>query len=193
MTVVLAVSLVVVTYPALRASGIIPIETIRSAASGFSKDRGESLDTRLLNEDILLARAKQRPLFGWGGYNRNRVFVVTDWGATRDITLTDGTWIITLGTGGWLSYISLFGLLSVYPFWHLYRRRRSNISPATLALVAMLLFNVLDLIPNSSLRPITWLIAGALAGFTVVRPPQQRPRHLVGGAGMSPERAMPLA
>jgi O-antigen ligase len=115
------------------------------------------------------------------------VFVVTAWGSTTDVTLTDGTWIIILGTGGWLGYVSLFGLLC-YPFWHLYRRRRSDISPATLALVAMLLFNVLDLIPNSSLRPITWLIAGALAGFTAVRPQQQRPRHLVGAAGMPPER-----
>jgi hypothetical protein len=107
--------------------------------------------------------------------------VVTDWGSTRDITLTDGTWIITLGTSGWLGYGSLFGLLC-YPFWHIYRRRKADISPATLALVAMLLFNVLDLIPNSSLRPITWLIAGALAG--------QRPRHLAGAAGGLPERVM---
>jgi hypothetical protein len=187
LTLALAVGLVVVLYPSVRASGLIPIETIQSVASGFSKDRGASLDTRLRNEEILLDRANQRPLFGWGGYNRNRVFVVTAWGSTTDVTLTDGTWIIILGTGGWLGYVSLFGLLC-YPFWHLYRRRRSDISPATLALVAMLLFNVLDLIPNSSLRPITWLIAGALAGFTAVRPQQQRPRHLVGTAGMPPER-----
>jgi hypothetical protein len=26
--------------------------------------------------------------------------------------------------------------------------------------------NLLDLVPNSSLRPITWLIAGALAGMS---------------------------
>jgi hypothetical protein len=188
LTIVLAVGLVLVTYPTLRASGLIPVETIRSTAFSFSKDRGGSLDIRLRNEDILLARASQRPLFGWGGYNRNRVFVVSEWGGTKDITLTDGTWIIILGTSGWLGYVALFGLLC-YPFWHVFKRRKSDISPATLALVAMLLFNVLDLIPNSSLKPITWLIAGALAGFTAVRPQQQqRPRHLVGAAGMPPER-----
>ncbi|HEY1125742.1 MAG TPA: O-antigen ligase family protein [Sphingobium sp.] len=173
LTLALAIGLVVVTYPLLRASGVIPIEYVTSTASSFSKERAESFNTRVRNEEILLKRANQRPLFGWGGWNRNRVFVVTAWGSTTDITVTDGTWIIMIGTGGWVGYIAAFGLLC-YPFWHVFRRRKMDVSPATVALVAMLMFNVLDLIPNSSLRPITWLIAGALAGFTPPRP-QRRP------------------
>lgn len=166
MTLALAIGLILVTYPTLRAAGFIPIETIRQTAMNFSEERAESLNTRLRNEDILLRRASERPLLGWGGWNRNRVFIVTSWGATTDITITDGTWIITLGIDGWIGYIALFGLLC-YPFWHLFRRRKAGIAPATQTLVAMLLFNVLDLIPNSSLQPITWLIAGALAGFRI--------------------------
>lgn len=188
LTLTLAVGLILVTYPTLRAAGFIPTDTVKNIAGSFSQDRASSLEFRLRNEDILLDRANQRPMFGWGGYLRNRVFVVTDWGATRDITVTDGTWIIILGTSGWLGYLALFGLLC-YPFWHLFKRRRMGISPATQALVAMLLFNVLDLIPNSSLLPVTWLIAGALAGFSAVKPSLQRPRHLVGAVGAQPERA----
>lgn len=189
LTLALAVGLVVVTYPALRASGIIPVEYVSTTASSFSKDRAESFNTRIRNEEILLSRAKQRPLFGWGGWNRNRVFVVTAWGSTTDITLTDGTWIIMLGTSGWIGYIAVFGLLC-YPFWHLFRRRKMGISPATVALVAMLMFNVLDLIPNSSLRPITWLFAGALAGFTTVRTQRSVPRHLIGNTVALFDKAM---
>jgi hypothetical protein len=188
LTLALAVGLILVTYPTLRAAGFIPVDSIRTAASSFSQDRAGSLDFRLRNEDILLDRANQRPLFGWGGYNRNRVFVVTGWGSTTDISITDGTWIIILGTSGWLGYLSLFGLLC-YPFWHLFRQRKMGISPATLALAGMLLFNVLDLIPNSSLQPVTWLIVGALAGFTAMRSPQQRPRQLVDVPGGQPEGA----
>ncbi len=173
-TLTLAVGLILVTYPTLRAGGLIPIDTIRTTAASFSKDRASSLDFRLRNEDILLDHANQRPLFGWGSCNRNSCLHRDRLGATRDITVTDGTWIIILGTSGWLGYLALFGLLC-YPFWHLFRRRRMGISPATLALVAMLLFNVLDLIPNSSLLPVTWLIAGALAGLTVAKSMQQRP------------------
>ena len=188
----LAAGLILVTYPAMRAAGWIPVETIRTAASSISKDRAGSLDFRLRNEDVLLDRANQRPLFGWGGYKRNRVFVVTSWGATTDVTETDGTWIITLGSYGWTGYLSLFGLLC-YPFLHIYRLRRAGLAPATVALLAMLLFNLLDLIPNSSLRPITWLIAGALAGFTAVRPRLQRPHGLAHLTGTQPDRAHRVA
>lgn len=157
-----ALALVVSVYPALRASGLVPVQRIHDIAASYSQDRAHSLSVRLFNEDLLLDRARERPLFGWGGYNRNRVFIAEEWG-TKDITITDGTWIITMGMYGWLGYIALFGLLC-YPFLHLFRLRRQAVSPFTVALAAMLLFNLLDLIPNSSLRPLTWFIAGALAG-----------------------------
>jgi hypothetical protein len=186
LTAALAFGLILVAYPALRASNLVPVAAIQSAASSYSAQRADSLNFRLRNEDILLERARARPWFGWGGYDRNRVFVVTDWGQTLDVSVTDGTWVITLGTSGWFGYISLFGLLC-YPFWHLYRRRRRvEITPATIALVAMLLFNLFDLIPNSSLRPVTWLIAGALAGFSGVRTTRETGRAKHGAMGAAP-------
>jgi hypothetical protein len=168
LSIALALGLVLVSYPALRASGLVPVDVVRTAASSYSSQRAESLDFRLRNEEILLRHANERPWFGWGGYNRNRVFILTGWGETKDLTETDGTWIIIMGQSGWLGYVSMFGLLC-YPFMHLFRRRRMSISPATAALTAMLLINLLDLIPNSSLRPVTWLIVGALGGFQGVR------------------------
>jgi tetratricopeptide (TPR) repeat protein len=45
---------------------------------------------------MLAAKALQRPLFGWGGWGRNRVFDEKG----RDLTITDGYWIIVLGSFG---------------------------------------------------------------------------------------------
>ncbi|MBO9670836.1 MAG: O-antigen ligase family protein [Sphingobium sp.] len=162
--IVLVFAMMVVSYPVVRVSAQGPINAIASLSSNISEDRTESFLFRLRNEDMLLNRAKERPLFGWGGFARNRVFFVTAWGQTVDRSVTDGAWIITLGTSGWFGYLTVFGLLC-YPFLHLFRMRRQAISPASLAMAAMLILNLLDLIPNSSLRPVTWLIAGALAGL----------------------------
>ncbi len=180
--VALIVALMIVTYPILRANGLIPVDKIESMFAGYSEERAGSLDFRLRNEDILLNRWHERPFFGWGSDGRNRVFVVTDWGTTQDVTITDGTWIIELGTDGWLGYLSLFGLLC-YPFLHLARARRQVIAPATAAAAAMLLFNLLDLIPNSSLRPLTFLLAGALSGLVRVRRSARSSSSGTDGAG----------
>ena len=158
----------IVSYPALRGVGLVPVQQIVSIANSYSPDRAESLGFRVVNEDMLLNRAAERPWFGWGGYGRNRVFVVADWGQTLDITVTDGTWIILIGTLGWIGYFAEFGLLC-YPFWHAFKVRHKGLSVASTALAAVHLINLIDLIPNSSLRPITWLIAGALSGAVATR------------------------
>ncbi len=185
--VALAFAVMVVTYPVLRANHLVPVEAALSMASSYSEDRSNSLRIRLTNEDMLLNRAQERPAFGWGSFGRNRIWVTTEWGETKDVSITDGTWIIVMGTSGWLGYLSLFGLLC-YPFFHLFRMRRQHVSPASAALAAMLLVNLLDLIPNSSLRPVTWLVAGALAGFAVTR---ARAPQRSAPAGMGGPKAMP--
>ena len=36
--------------------------------------RADSLDYRFENDDLLIAKALQQPIFGWGGWGRNRVY-----------------------------------------------------------------------------------------------------------------------
>ena len=36
--------------------------------------RADSLDYRFENDDFLIAKALQQPIFGWGGWSRNRVY-----------------------------------------------------------------------------------------------------------------------
>lgn len=159
--------LIVVAYPALRGAGLIPIDRIAAMSAEISSDRAASLQTRIDNEEILLEKAAQKPLFGWGGWGRGRIYQ-TDWSGKydKDITVTDGTWIIIISIFGWAGYIATFGILA-YPTARAFRYRRQFAKfPSFVILLAVLVTNLFDLLPNSSLTPITWLIAGALAGFT---------------------------
>lgn len=155
------IALIFISYPALRSAGVIPTQYIASLASDINPERGASLQTRIQNEDRLLSRANLKPIAGWGGWGRWRIYDQT---TGADISVTDGVWAIYLGTYGWLGYISIFGLL-VFPIVSVARRAYAQTcSFATSGLCIVLAANLLDMIPNSSLTPITWLIAGALSG-----------------------------
>jgi hypothetical protein len=65
-----------------------------------SEERAASLGMRLRNENELAAKALERPTFGWAGWGRSRVYDIYG----RDISVSDGGWIIALGEHG------LFGL-----------------------------------------------------------------------------------
>lgn len=165
---ILAISgMIVVAYPALRGAGLIPINGIAKLSAEFSTDRAASLQTRIDNEEMLLEKSAERPVFGWGTWGRERIYKL-DWTGKFDYTstITDGTWIIIIGSFGWAGYISTFGLLA-YPTARAFiNRKRFAKFPSFVILLGVLVINLFDLLPNSSLTPITWLIAGALAGFT---------------------------
>lgn len=148
-------------YPAVRQTNLIPLSDITAAAGKISADRMQSFQFRLDNEDLLLARAAEKPLSGWGSWGRPRVYDEKG----RDISVTDGLWIIILGERGWIGYICFFGLLTL-PLLALPRvRKRKEIPIETVALAVIMAGNLIYLVPNSTLSPIAWLMAGALAGF----------------------------
>lgn len=157
---VAAISAVIfLTYPASRAAGLIPVTAIYNIVVDYSPERAQSLGLRLDNEDRLLAKAAERPLFGWGGWGRARVY--SD--AGDNISVTDGYWVILIGEGGWVQYVSKMGLLAL-PLVLLFWRRRTEIPLQTSALALILAGNLIDLVPNGWAIPSTWLIAGALWG-----------------------------
>jgi hypothetical protein len=151
---------IVLLYPIVRGSGLVPVDRITSAVSNISAGRAGSLQFRFDNEDILLERAQEKPFFGWGGRNRSRVFDARG----RDQSVTDGTWIIIIGQRGWVGYLTFFGLLCLPPILLFLRSKQLAINAGTAGLVLVLTANLIDLVPNSGLVPLTWLIAGALAG-----------------------------
>jgi hypothetical protein len=151
------IAVAILTYPMLRGAGVVPTDTLVTMAERLDPARAQSLDFRFRNEDILLDKANERPVFGWGGHGRNRIY---DAGGS----VTDGSWIIWIGTGGWIGYVGRFGLLALPVVLLAVRARRFDISMPTSLLTLVLVANMVDLIPNSGQTPITWMIAGALLG-----------------------------
>lgn len=167
-TLAVLVALAVLVYPMLRGAHVVPVDLIRATTASVSADRTQSFQFRLDNEELLLKKAAERPWLGWGTWGRNRVY---DRYTGKDVSVTDGTWVIAIGQFGWIGYLALFGMMTV-PLLRLRRvarDKRAQISPYTAGLAMMLAVNLLDLLPNSSITPLTMLMAGALTGRAVRR------------------------
>jgi hypothetical protein len=162
--VAVCLGVVVMIYPILRKADVIPTQQAVALAARVSDERAQSLDFRFVNEDRLLKRAGDKTLFGWGGFGRNRVYNEKG----KDISVSDGYWLILFGQGGWVRYIGEFGLLLLGIF-RLFFQRRDRIDPITVALALALIVNLIDLLPNAGISPLTWMITGALIGRNEVR------------------------
>ncbi|QLQ20403.1 MAG: hypothetical protein HZT43_20105 [Exiguobacterium profundum] len=139
----------------------MPIDTVMALAHGISAERAQSFEFRVMNEEALLAHGAARPLFGWGGYGRN---LLHDPVTGRALSVSDGMWIIRLGMNGWMGYIAEFGLLAM-PLMLLARVSLRQVpAPAVAAMALIYAANLVDLLPNATLVPLTWLIGGALLG-----------------------------
>ena len=103
----IALLVAVACYAPLRISGVMGTETLVAAGTAvFDIQRTHSLRIRLENEDQLSEKAMERPILGWGRWGRNRVSSETG----KDVSLTDGLWIIVFGTSGWVGLMALVGI-----------------------------------------------------------------------------------
>jgi hypothetical protein len=158
-------TLVAIAYPVLKGAGLIPLDWILEQAGKVSPERANSLQFRLDNEDRLMERALGKPFFGWGSWGRNH-FLDPVSGTIE--TVADGRWIILIGVFGWVGYLAEFGLIAlpVLMLW-LYKNRVGDIphqrliGPVTL----LLAINLMDMLPNATLTPLTWLFAGSVLGM----------------------------
>jgi hypothetical protein len=158
-----AIALIICAYPLLRTYDLIPVHQVTGAASRISAERSTSFAVRVENEDLLLAKANEKPVLGWGTWGRNRIYNRT---SGTDESITDGEWIIQFGSFGWLGYLSLFGLFAS-SLLRARTRVQGPVTEATFVVAAMSLLlavNLLDLIPNANLVPLTYLMAGSVAG-----------------------------
>lgn len=159
-----AMAMAAILYPIMRGVHLVPIDFLLEQAEAISADRAQSLGFRFENEEILLNRASEKILFGWGGYGRNHLFEEE---TGRQLTIADGGWIIAMGTAGWVGYLAQFGLLAL-PLLLMggeaLRQRAPAFSLFTCLVALMLGTNLFDMLPNATLIPFTWLLAGALLG-----------------------------
>lgn len=155
--------LIICAYPMLRTYDLIPVRRAAAAVSTMSAERSGSFQFRVENEDKLLAKANEKPFFGWGTWGRNRVY---DQGTGTDESVTDGAWILRFGMYGWLGYLSMFGLFASAVF-SARSRVKGPVTPSGVlvgGLTLILAVNLTDLIPNANLLSLTYVFAGSIAG-----------------------------
>ena len=161
----LVLAVIALFYPFLRGAGFVPVEAMLEQAGRIDPERAGSLWARFTNEEMLLERARERPIFGWGSWGRNHLHNLID---GTILTVTDGRWIIVIGVYGWIGYIVEFGLLAMPIFtllWASLKKDGVKLTPYASALALILAINMIELLPNATLMPLTWLIAGALLGY----------------------------
>lgn len=144
-------------YPSMSIMKIFPHQEIIDIAVSIDEARAQSLEYRFDNDTLLLEHARARFFFGWGGWGRNRFGGLT----------TDGRWIITFGQFGILGFIAEFGLLAatVFRAFSASKLLESESEKRLLAAHAVLIGIIMvDQLPNASLAPWLWLLAGILLG-----------------------------
>ncbi len=157
----------VLTYPVLRATSIFPEQGLVSVAKSVAGGaRAQSLAYRFHMETVLSDHARERPLFGWGRFRRNMVF---DDYTGRDVSVSDGFWIVTYSIRGAWGFICSF-LLILSPIFYLRRRlRRITEKDERLMLAGLACIyavGAVDLLPNALQNVITLFVGGALYGAT---------------------------
>ena len=161
-------SLVVCAYPLLRNHHLAPTQLVSDVSMAISPERNASFAVRVLNEGQLLAKAEQKPWFGWGGWSRNRIF---DQWTGKDVSVTDGGWIIYFGVYGWLGYLSLYGLLAAALF-QAHRAMDKQVTPANITrggIALLLTVYVINSIPNATEEWLVFLLAGCISSVPRLR------------------------
>jgi O-antigen ligase len=164
-----------------------PITTVTSAV--FGDEKAGSFTFRLRHEGILAERALERPLFGWGGWDRHRV----PEHETEGTVVTDGFWIIVLGQRGFVGLVSVTAVL-LAPVWYAFRRLPAYgvdgpSEAAVVGLTVVLVLVSIDNLVNAMYNPMWPCIAGSLTGILaglrrgVGVPAGPRPAAIAGETG----------
>ena len=151
-------------YPMLKTTQLIPEKDIISAIHSYSPGHAESLNFRLQNENNLLARALEKPFFGWGGWGRSAIYSDYD---GKGLSVTDGAWIIQIGLYGWIGFILYYSIL-ILPLYYAKKTFKYIEKPSDqvyfASLSVILAICIVDSIPNTGMGPVHLFFAGALLG-----------------------------
>ncbi len=152
-------------YMGLRATGAWDGMNLVNLAEGtVGEKRAQSLYTRFSNENLLTEKAFERPVFGWAGWGRSRVYDRHG----KDISITDGQWVIALGKNG-LVGLTCLTLTILLPVWLTLKRfpvrvwTHPQVAAAAVLAVVLILY-MIDNLLNAMINPVFMLVAGALAG-----------------------------
>lgn len=148
---------------------VVLTPAVSAAGQLFGADRARSLATRLRNEQLIVNRALENPVLGWGGGGRYLVRDPDD--PERILSVPDQFWVIVLGHGGLLALGSLVAVLLLPPlcFVRLCPAREigsSAMAPLAVLAVTPVLF-LLDCLMNAMMNPIFTLAGGTVASVVI--------------------------
>jgi hypothetical protein len=164
------VMLVTPAYMIVRIEGWWHGEQLVEISRSIDEERAISLQGRLDDEELLIERASEKSLWGWGGWNRWRV--TNEWG--EKLTSSDGMWVIARGERGDFGLIAN-NLVVLLPFILLLLRVpagnwASPMYAAPAALAMLLLLWSIDNLFNAMHNPIYIIAAGGLSGLYLAYP-----------------------
>ena len=146
-------------------------QIISSLENVVPQERLASLEFRFNNEELLVDKAREKIVFGWGGWGRNKVYDYNWDDELVDITITDSLWIIAFGEKGLIGLSSLFlsfflpviGFVKRYPTAYWLNRK---VAPAAVSVVVIMLY-ALDCLFNAMVNPNFILACGGIAGLAL--------------------------
>jgi len=157
----------IIAFLMARLTGNLSANKLNSISSSiYSTERNQSFIFRAENEDKLMAKALQKPIFGWGGSGRNRIYEENSEGDLVDTSVTDSYWIILLGNSGMFGLTAFYTTMFLPVILFLLRYPAKTwfdpkIAPLA-ALSMVLLIFIWDTMYNSAIMAIYPLICGSL-------------------------------
>lgn len=164
----IVISVIVYLYISAETENYVADQLIHYLSSIFPPDRIQSLEFRFNNEELLVDHARERIIFGWGGWGRSLV-QVNAWGK---MTIQDSLWVIAFGENGRVGLVSLMASMLLPPLSLLMRHcppsKWSNKSMAPLAVLSvMIILYMVDSLMNAMVNPIYIAACGGLGGIVV--------------------------
>lgn len=165
---VAALLILPLAYCGLRVGGYWNGSGLVDITRHFSEERADSLQFRLEQEEFLSTRAWERPMLGWGGFNRafpppNASNVLP--------AVSDSLWIVVFGMNGFVGLVSIILTLlaPIYAFsrrWKPETWAHPDLAPAGILAILLGVY-LLDGMVNMMINPVFTLAAGALTGLAV--------------------------
>jgi hypothetical protein len=158
-TIVLLV--IIFLYPITKIANIFPSQQLVNVIEKVRPERARSLGFRFFNEDKMIEKIKSKPLFGWGGWGRNRL----------ENSVTDGFWLIKASESGLFGLYAFYGIIA-FACYRLHKTARSlkglghHDSHALLGLSFSIAIYSLLLLPDNPTNPLYLFIIGASIGAT---------------------------
>lgn len=155
-------------YMGFRLANVVPAATIVSYVKMIDAERAASLGIRLKQEDLFSEHTFNRPLFGWGGWERNFPRAI---GGEELMRAVDGFWTMALSQYGLFGLTAATCLMLVAPaavVWRFSSRELSTVWAAPIAAMALVVcMAAIDSLVNSIPNPLFYLPMGGLTGLAL--------------------------